>query len=87
MYPLDDIRLKRQRGYARQMRRRRPARVRALTEPRRTVEMVYFIHITLRQSTDVVLSMADRLIQDLYARTTREVQKAEWRGARSLRQS
>jgi len=86
-YPLDDIRLERQRSYARQMRRRRPARLRVLTEPRRTLEMVCFLRITLLQSTDVVLSMADRLIQDLHARTTRDVQEAEWRGARSLRQS
>jgi TnpA family transposase len=86
-YPLDDIRLERQRSYARQMRRRRPARLRALTEPRRTLEMVCFLRITLLQSTDVVLSMADRLIQDLHARTTQDVQEAEGRGARSLRQS
>ena len=86
-YPLDDIRLERQRSYARQMRRRRPARLRALTEPRRTLEMVCFLRITLLQNTDVVLSMADRLIQDLHARTTRDVQEAEWRGARSVRQS
>jgi hypothetical protein len=49
--------------------------------------MVCFLQITLLQSTDVVLSMADRLIQDLHARTTRDVQEAEWRGARSVRQS
>jgi uncharacterized protein DUF4158 len=69
-YPLNDIRLERQRGYARQMRRRRPSRVHTLTEPRRTLEMVCFLRITLLHSTDVVLSTADRLIQDLHARTT-----------------
>jgi hypothetical protein len=86
-YSLDAIRLERQRGYARQMRRRRPARWQALTEPRRTLEMVCFLHITLLQSTDVVLSMADRLIQELYARATQDVRDAERRGARTLRQS
>jgi len=86
-YPLDAIRLERQRGYARQMRRRRPARFRALTEPRRTLEMVCFLHMTLLQSTDVVLAMADRLIQDLHARTTQDVRDAERRGAQTLRQA
>jgi hypothetical protein len=87
MYSLNDIRLERQRGYAHQMRRRRPSRFQALTEPRRTLEMVCFLRMTLLQSTDVVLSMADRLIQDLHARTIQDVQEAEGRGARSLRQS
>ena len=86
-YPLNDIRLERQRGYARQMRRRRPSRFQALREPRRTLEMVCFLRMTLLQSTDVVLSMADRLIQDLHARTTQDVQEAEGRRARSVRQS
>jgi hypothetical protein len=81
-YPLDDIRLERQRSYAQQMRRRRPARLRALTEPRRTLEMVCFLRIILLQGTDVVLSMADRLIQGLHARTTRDGQEAEGRGGR-----
>jgi hypothetical protein len=86
-YPLDDIRLERQRSYARQMRRRRPARWRALAEPRRTLELVCFLRITLLHSTDVALSMADRLIQDLHARTTQDVREAEGRGARSVHQS
>jgi hypothetical protein len=86
-YPLNEIRLERQRGYARQLRRRRPSRVHALTEPRQTLEMVCFLRITLLHSTDVVLSMADRLIQDLHARTAQEVREAEGRGARSVRQS
>ena len=49
--------------------------------------MVCFLRMTLLQSTDVVLSMADRLIQDLHARTTQDVQEAEGRRARSVRQS
>jgi hypothetical protein len=61
--------------------------VHALTEPRRRLELVCFLRITLLHSTDVVLSMADRLIQDLHARTTQDVQEAEGRGARSVRQS
>jgi TnpA family transposase len=86
-YPLDAIRLERQRDYARQMRRRRPARFRALAEPRRTLAMVCCLHMTLLQSTDVALAMAERLIQALHARATRDVRDAERRGARTFRQA
>jgi hypothetical protein len=86
-YALDDLRLERQRGYARQMRRRRPARFQALAEPRRTLERVCFLRLTLRQTTDVVLSLADRLIQDLHTRATRDLRDAEWQGARTFRQA
>jgi TnpA family transposase len=81
----DDPRLERQGGYARQMRHRRPARFRALTEPHRTLEMVCFLRITLLQTTDVVLSLADRLIQDLHAHAAQAVREAEWRGALTFR--
>ncbi len=84
-YALDDLRLERQRDYARQMRRRRPARFRALKDPRRTLEMVCFLRITLLQSTDVALSLADLLIQELHARAVREVRDAESRVARRFK--
>ena len=86
-YALDDLRLERQRGYARQLRRRRPARFQALTEQRRTLEMVCFLRLTLLQATDVVLSLTDRLIQALHTRATWDVRDTEWRGARTFRQA
>jgi hypothetical protein len=46
-YALDGLRLEKQRDYAHHMRRRRPARFRALKNPRRTLEMVCFLRITL----------------------------------------
>jgi TnpA family transposase len=84
-YALGDLRLERQRDYARQMRRRRPARFRALKDPRRTLEMVCFLRITLLQSTDVALALADLLIQELHARAVREVRDAESRVARTFK--
>ena len=84
-YSLDDLRLERQRGYARQMRWRRPARFRALKEPRRILEMVCFLRITLLQTTDVVLALAERLIQELHAHAAQEVRDAERRHARLFR--
>jgi TnpA family transposase len=84
-YALDALRLERQRGYARQMRWRRPARFRALKEPRRILEMVCFLRITLLPTTDVALSLAALLIQDLHARVVREVRDTEARVARPSR--
>jgi TnpA family transposase len=84
-YALEDLRLERQRDYARHMRRRRPARFRALKDPRRTLEMVCFLRITLLQTTDVALSLADLLIQELHARTVKEVRDAESRVARTFK--
>jgi TnpA family transposase len=84
-YALDDLRLERQRDYARQMRRRRPARFRALKDPRRTLEMVCFLRIALLQATDVALSLADLLLQELHARAVREVKDAESRVARTFK--
>ncbi len=84
-YALDDLRLERQWDYARHMRRRRPARFRALKDPRRTLEMVCFLRITLLQTTDVALSLADLLIQELHARAVREVRDTESRVARTYK--
>jgi hypothetical protein len=76
--------LERQRAYARRRHRRRPARFRALQAPGRTLEMVCFLRITLLQTTDVAVSLADLLIVSLHARTMSEVQEAAARVARTF---
>jgi len=58
-YALKEIRLERQRGYARKLRGRRPARLRQLTDPQQTLELVSFLSITLLELTDVVLAQVD----------------------------
>jgi TnpA family transposase len=84
-YALDALRLARQHDYARALRRRRPARFREVTNPRRTLEMVCFLRITLLQATDVVVSLADLLMLELHARTVKEVREAEARVARTFK--
>jgi TnpA family transposase len=75
-YPLDEIRLERQRRYAQRMRRRRPARFQEIQEPRRTLELVCFLRMTLLQTADVLISLADkkalRIRHDTVARVTGE---------------
>ena len=83
-YALDALRLERQRAYARRLHRRRPARFRALKDPGRTLEMVCFLRITLLQTTDVAVSLADLLTVALHAQTMREVRDAESRVARTF---
>ena len=84
-YALEALRLERQRDYARELRRRLPVRFRDLKEPRRTLEMVCFLRITLLQTTDIALSLADLLILELHARTVKEVREAESRVARTFK--
>jgi hypothetical protein len=84
-YALDALRLARQHDYARALRRRRPARFREVTNPRRTLERVCFLRITLLQATDVVVSLADLLMLELHARTVKEVREAEARVARTFK--
>jgi len=82
---LEALRLERQRDYARELRRRPPVRFRDLKEPRRTLEMVCFLRITLLQTTDIALSLVDLLILELHARTVKEVREAESRVARTFK--
>jgi hypothetical protein len=77
--------LERQRAYARDLHRRRPARFRDVKNPRRTLEMVCFLRITWLQTTDVAVSLADLLMLELHARTVQEVRDAEARGARTFK--
>jgi hypothetical protein len=53
-----------QRVYAQAL-RRRPARLRQLSNPRQTLEVVCFLRITLLELTDRILALADRRITDL----------------------
>ena len=52
--------------YARAMLRRKPAALRRLREPRRTVELACFLRWQLLQSTDTLLDLADHRIADLW---------------------
>jgi TnpA family transposase len=64
-YPLEVVRLEHQKQLAQRIRRRRPARWQTLKEPRRTLEAVCFLRVTLLQKTDVLISFIDREILKL----------------------
>ena len=57
--------------YAKPMLRRKPAALRRLREPRRTVELACFLRWQLLRATDTALDLADHRIADLW-RTARD---------------
>jgi hypothetical protein len=74
-YPLDMIRLEHQKQFAQRI-RRRPARWQALKEPRRTLEAVCFLRVTLMQKTDVLIALIDRDILKLRRQIVEKVRTA-----------
>ena len=85
-YPLDAIRLERQRRYAQRMRKRRPLRFQALQEPRRTLELVCFFRMALMQTADGVISQVDKHILKIRREAVDAVIATNARLAVTLRQ-
>jgi TnpA family transposase len=75
-YPLEMVRLEHQKQLAQRIRRRRPARWKTLKEPRRTLEAVCFLRVTLLQKTDVLIALIDREILKLRRQTVEKVRTA-----------
>jgi hypothetical protein len=69
------VRLEHQKQLAQRIRRRRPARWQTLKEPRRTLEAVCFLRVTLLQKTDVLITLIDRDILKLRRQTVGKVRK------------
>ena len=54
------------RAYGRRLRRRRPAHLKAIVEPRRTLEVAGFLHSTLASEADRVLRMIEMRIAQIW---------------------
>ena len=67
-------RIEKQRAYAQRIQARRPAKVRELKASTRTIELIFFLHVTLLELTDALLYQTGRRVSDLvrhaYDRTT-----------------
>ena len=59
-YPLRGIPLEKLRGYAQRLRSQRPSRFTAVTDPRRTLELVGFLHVALLDTTDGIVQLTGR---------------------------
>lgn len=71
---LDAVPIEKQRAYAQRIQARRPAKVRELKESSRTIELIFFLRVTLLELTDALLYQTGRRVSDLvrqaYDRTT-----------------
>ena len=84
-YPLEMVRLEHQKQLAQRIRRRRPARWQTFKEPRRTLEAVCFLRVTLLQKTDVLIALIDREILKFRRQTVEKVRTANTALGVSLR--
>ncbi|WP_367395129.1 Tn3 family transposase [Cupriavidus sp. Agwp_2] len=70
----DVIPIEKQRAYGQRIQARRPAKVRELKTSTRTIELVFFLRVTLLELTDAMLYQTGRRVSDLvrqaYSRTT-----------------
>ncbi|MPW18135.1 Tn3 family transposase [Paraburkholderia sp. CNPSo 3157] len=71
---LDAVPIEKQRAYAQRVQARRPAKVRELKASTRTIELIFFLRVTLLELTDALLYQTGRRVSDLvrqaYDRTT-----------------
>jgi TnpA family transposase len=71
---LDAVPIEKQRAYAQRIQARRPVKVRELKESARTIELIFFLRVTLLELTDALLYQTGRRVSDLvrqaYDRTT-----------------
>nr|WP_238553222.1 Tn3 family transposase [Cupriavidus necator] len=73
-WAFDAIPIEKQRAYGQRIQARRPAKVRELKTSTRTIELVFFLRVTLLELTDAMLYQTGRRVSDLvrqaYNRTT-----------------
>nr|WP_226382965.1 DUF4158 domain-containing protein [Burkholderia mayonis] len=73
-WALDAVPIEKQRAYAQRIQARRPAKVRELKASTRTIELIFFLRVTLLELTDALLYQTGRRVSDLvrqaYDRTT-----------------
>lgn len=86
-YSLSSISVEKQRFYARRLRRRRPARLTELKDPRRTLELVCFLRVALMRATDAVLHMTRQRTAELVREAKDEAVRQDARSALTYREA
>lgn len=79
-WALESIPLEKQRGYAQALQARRPAKTREFSPASQTIELVFFLRVTLLELTDSVIYQAGRRVSDL----VRQAYDKTRRGKRAL---
>lgn len=79
-WTFESIPLEKQRGYAQAIQARRPAKTRELKASSQTIELVFFLRISLLELTDMVIYQSGRRVSDLVRQA---YDKTQTRQARS----
>lgn len=82
----DAIPIEKQRAYGQRVQARRPAKVRELKASTRTLELVFFLRITLLELTDAMVYQAGRRVSDLVRQAYNKTTTKQARSAVEYRQ-
>ena len=76
-WALDAIPLEKQRGYAQQMQARRPVKSKEIKEATATIELVFFLRVTLLELTDGAMYQSGRRVSDLIRQAYHKTQSKQ----------
>ncbi|MBB0179440.1 MULTISPECIES: Tn3 family transposase [Ralstonia] len=85
-WAFDAIPIEKQRAYGQRIQARRPAKVRELKASTRTIELVFFLRVTLLELTDAMLYQTGRRVSDLVRQAYNKTTTKQARSAVEYRQ-
>ncbi|MDN7631626.1 Tn3 family transposase [Burkholderia cenocepacia] len=85
-WALDGVPIEKQRAYAQRIQARRPAKIRELKASTRTIELVFFLRVTLLELTDSLLYQTGRRVSDLVRQAYEKTTTKQARSAVEYRQ-
>ncbi|WKZ88736.1 Tn3 family transposase (plasmid) [Ralstonia pickettii] len=85
-WAFDAIPIEKQRAYGQRIQARRPAKVRELKTSTRTIELVFFLRVTLLELTDAMAYQSGRRVSDLVRRAYNRTTAKQVRSAVEYRQ-
>lgn len=85
-WAFDAIPIEKQRAYGQRIQARRPAKVRELKTSTRTIELVFFLRVTLLELTDAMAYQSGRRVSDLVRRAYNKTTDKQVRSAVEYRQ-
>jgi signal transduction histidine kinase len=85
-WAFDAIPIEKQRAYGQRIQARRPAKVRELKTSTRTIELVFFLRVTLLELTDAMAYQSGRRVSDLVRRAYNQTTAKQVRSAVEYRQ-
>lgn len=85
-WELDAVPIEKQRAWAQRIQARRPVKIRELKAPTRTLELVFFLRVTLLELTDSLLYQTGRRVSDLVRQAYEKTTAKQARSAVDYRQ-